>query len=1212
MPSPQDREAALFALAAEKPAAERAAFLDGACHDNSALRQRLEALLAAHEQPDTLLATEAGAARPTVKLEFAEEPPDEAVGQTLGRYKLLERVGEGGCGVVYVAEQTEPVRRRVALKVIKLGMDTKQVVARFEAERQALAMMDHPNIAKVLDAGTTDLGRPFFVMELVRGIPITAYCDQASLSTKERLDLFIKVCQAIQHAHQKGIIHRDIKPSNILVTLHDGVPVPKVIDFGIAKATEGRLTDNTVYTQLHQFIGTPAYMSPEQAEMSGLDIDTRSDIYSLGVLLYELLAGSTPFDAKELMASGIDAMRKTIREKEPQRPSTKLTMELTRLGSAPAPGAVTGAPRVTPGAAPRGRGPATPEAGVVPTEEEVRASSRRLLRVKETIHQLKGDLDWIVMKCLEKDRQRRYESANGLAADLKRHLNNEPVLARPPSAAYKFHKAWRRNKLAFAAGTAVFAALVVGLGLTLWQYAGKSRAEREQVTLRQRAEQTAAEASKAREQTAQQRDLAQERLYGSLVREAQAIRKNRQVGYRREVFDRLKQAMALGLTNANSRQLRREATASLGDWVALDPVDIEFSGETGSGALTPDGTLAALARFRTNLVSLRETRTGRELALLSIGNTGETAQELIFDQRGLTLFVAVRIGRFVEGERFKPMTLERWSGRSDGSWQRDWSRPVGGVVQFAPTDDGPVALVVDPSDTHVAVIDLDQNKEVNRLPIQSPMPWYLAVGISVDRKQLAFFSQATAGSSGRFDLRLEVWDLATGKRRMELSPKLGYGIGLRFSQDGKILLASCENAVVGYDTKEFNPVFTMTAATQQEAVMGSGAGLMALPINQELSVRLVSPVTGREVAVLRQSGVPISQFFSRDGSLLMLSHTRGARIVRLKAEREKRSLEGHQNGVPVVEFSPDGTYLVSAGKDRTLRWWNLKAGGESKILGELPAPGQTVAFTPDGEFLVCGYYNTSELSIWSTKTWERIRTIPEQTNHLGTTWACSVSPDGQRLATIGSGLRVWDMAKITRPSSGPEPTDAPLLTENNCWGSVAFSPNGTQLAYKSEVAGGGYGVKVRSLVGSSAPTVISTNAPTFPVQVLGFLPNSGALAQVTRERRVEILEPATGRLLREFATIEPGESLGTFVANLRVSPNESKLAMVSVSGLGVDLWNPATGQLLYSLPEEAGAIWWLAWSPDSQQLAVSRANGEIALWNLKEVEAQLAELGLQP
>ncbi|HVR35565.1 MAG TPA: protein kinase [Methylomirabilota bacterium] len=488
------REELLFGLALTKPAAELVVFLDRECAGDSSLRQRLEALLAAHEEPDGVLPTQAESARPTIKLEMPDEPADEAMGQTLGRYKLLEKVGEGGCGVVYVAEQTEPVRRRVALKVIKLGMDTKAVVARFEAERQALAMMDHPNIAKVLDAGTTGAdtaqsqisdfkspisgGRPYFVMELVRGIKITDYCDQHNLTTKERLDLFIKVCQAIQHAHQKGIIHRDIKPSNILVTLHDGVPVPKVIDFGIAKATEGRLTDNTVYTQLHQFIGTPAYMSPEQAEMSGLDIDTRSDIYSLGVLLYELLTGKTPFDGKELMSMGLDAMRRTIREQEPVRPSTRL---------------------------------ATLAADQLTTTAKCRSADTSKL-----LHQLKGDLDWIVMKCLEKDRTHRYETANGLAADIKRHLNNEPVVARPPNPAYRFQKAWRRNKLVFASGAAVLAALVVGIGFSTWQASVARQANRESIRARAEKEEEARIAQQERD-----RALAAQTLADAKTREAQ-------------------------------------------------------------------------------------------------------------------------------------------------------------------------------------------------------------------------------------------------------------------------------------------------------------------------------------------------------------------------------------------------------------------------------------------------------------------------------------------------------------------------------------------------------------------------------------------------------------------------------------------------------------------------------------------------------------------
>jgi len=445
-------------------AAAREAYLKEACSGDAELRRRIEELLVAAGDADDFFADGGTAVRALGgELQAATHPPlrdtmaDDHAGTRIGNYKILERIGEGGGGVVYMAEQEKPVRRRVALKIIKLGMDTRSVIARFEAERQALAMMDHPNIARVLDAGATETGRPYFVMELVRGFKFTEYCDTNRLSTERRLELFIQVCQAIQHAHQKGIIHRDIKPSNILVTLHDGVPVPKVIDFGIAKATEVQLTDKTLFTAYAQIIGTPAYMSPEQAEMSGLDIDTRADIYSLGVLLYELLTGRTPFDTKRLLQSGFDEMRRTLRERDPQKPSTILTSL---------------------------------------QNEELTATARfRHSEPPRLISQLQGDLDWIVMKALEKDRKRRYETVNALAMDIQRYLNNEPVLARPPSRSYRLQKLVRRNKTLFASGAAITLVLVCGLAVSTWMFwrerEARQRAvaaEREQMRLREAAE----------------------------------------------------------------------------------------------------------------------------------------------------------------------------------------------------------------------------------------------------------------------------------------------------------------------------------------------------------------------------------------------------------------------------------------------------------------------------------------------------------------------------------------------------------------------------------------------------------------------------------------------------------------------------------------------------------------------------------------------------
>ena len=448
---------------------KRAAFLDQACADDLKRRRRVEVLLKAHEladgfledappAPDVTGSITEGFGASRVPAPYVADGP----GSRIGPYKLLQEIGEGGMGIVYMAEQETPVRRRVALKIIKPGMDSKQVVARFEAERQALAMMDHQNIARVLDAGTSGTGRPYFVMEIVHGVPISKYCDDAQLNPRERLELFIPVCQAIQHAHQKGIIHRDIKPSNVLVTLYDGKPVAKVIDFGIAKAIDQRLTERTMFTQFGSLVGTLEYMSPEQAEMSALGVDTRSDIYSLGVLLYELLTGSTPLESASLRQAGYAEIIKRIKEEEPPRPSTRLSQSNQALPS---------------------------------------ISSRRKTEPSKLASLVRGELDWIVMKALEKDRGRRYETASALARDIERHLNDETVEACPPSSAYRLLKFARRYRapLAIASGFAFL--LLTGIVASSWQAARARRAEREALVQRD-------EAARAQQYALDERDVA--------------------------------------------------------------------------------------------------------------------------------------------------------------------------------------------------------------------------------------------------------------------------------------------------------------------------------------------------------------------------------------------------------------------------------------------------------------------------------------------------------------------------------------------------------------------------------------------------------------------------------------------------------------------------------------------------------------------------------
>ncbi|MFO1007263.1 MAG: WD40 repeat domain-containing serine/threonine protein kinase [Planctomycetaceae bacterium] len=469
-------------------ASAREEYLRLSCGDDLELRRRVNQLLEDYEAAGDFL-------EEPVTADFFVPEILEGPGTQIGPYKLREQIGEGGMGVVYLAEQLEPIKRRVALKLVKSGMDTRQVLARFEAERQALAMMSHPHISRILDAGATESGRPYFVMELVRGIPITEFCNQWKLSVRQRLELFLQVCQAVQHAHQRGIIHRDLKPSNILVELHDVIPVPKVIDFGIAKATGQQLSEHTVYTKFVQMLGTPLYMSPEQATLSGLDIDTRSDIYSLGVVLYELLTGSTPFDQTALTQEGPDEMRRIIREVDPPRPSQKIsTLQAAQLQT---------------------------------------VSDQRQVDPRTLSGSISRELDWVVLQAMEKDRERRYESASAMAADLQRYLNNEAVLACPPSWGYQIRKFASRNKVAIVTATIVTLSLLVGTAVATWQaiIANQERNRANQAAAKYLEESRVANQERLRAESAeqahrQQTELAENSLYASAIRMAYRHKKS--------------------------------------------------------------------------------------------------------------------------------------------------------------------------------------------------------------------------------------------------------------------------------------------------------------------------------------------------------------------------------------------------------------------------------------------------------------------------------------------------------------------------------------------------------------------------------------------------------------------------------------------------------------------------------------------------------------
>jgi serine/threonine protein kinase/WD40 repeat protein/tetratricopeptide (TPR) repeat protein len=1106
MAAPKPDESTLFNAARRiDDLALRQRYIREMCGDDRALAERIEALLRAHGDDRSFL---------TAATQFDDVPLAEATGEgagtKIGPYTLIRLLGAGGMGTVFVAEQTEPVKRQVALKLIQPGLDSRQVLTRFEAERQALALMDHPHIAKVLDAGTTANHRPYFVMELIDGVPITEYCDRERLSVRRRLELFVPVCQAVQHAHQKGVIHRDLKPSNVLVALYDGVPVPKIIDFGVAKATAAKLTDKTLVTEFGWVVGTLEYMSPEQADLGQVDIDTRSDIYSLGVLLYQLLTGTTPLRGEQLRGVPLWDALQNIREEDPPRLSARLN--------------------------------ATEELNVM--------AAQRAVEPKKLVRLVRGDLEWIVMKCLEKDRTRRYETANALARDIERYVNHEPVEACPPSPGYRLRKFAHRHRAALATACAFVLLLLAATLISTWQ---------------------AIRATLAETKAQQERQQAVTNLYHARVEEAAALRRARGMGYRAEVFHRLRQALELDTPDKDSDRLRDEAVACLGDFVGLEPIIWEdFPATIQKVALTPDGEQMAIA-LDNGTVRLHSVSTGDLVAQRS-----EAAVDLGMDPEKRWLVTTAAKGTIKVWPDYGLTGAPAEATLEMGADCAGLARNGRFAVAVAQQKDGGLLSLWDVARREV--------KARFKVPVGQPEGRFQ---VSDDGQWVA---QAYTHQGKLYTL---VWNTPIPEPKkvlvadtndteaLAISPKGGF-LACQHGDDGLLLL----------DVQQAMPR-PLIRDNQVMAAGFSGDGRFLVCFSLGGRVRLWNVSKHEEVASLAHpdKGGQRETFlttFSADGNTFAtaLRANRSIRIWKLAGSGEKLVLAGHEGGVPCVAFSPDGQELASGSKDRWVKFWDTATGRLLRTLPRFDYPIQSLAYSPDGRLLATGQYESTAhpVTIWDLAT---LQALPLADDELGG-WAAGVafSPDGKFFAASGQGLTIWRLAQGAPRVSLERMTHLPGQRSI----SLCISPNSQRLAWVDD----NYSVCLWDLANGREDPF-----PGPPLEHgwhnLTFYPDSDHLTFGAVRKMNETWDTRTTRRVSRFGQ----------VGHVAASPDGRWLA-TSEPGL----WSAQTGTRVFALPQENGPIWYAASSPDGQRLAFALADGGLMLWNVPRIQDQLAGIGL--